>query len=459
MIPNSPSRESKRSWIFSCMGLRQDRPLAGVLLICLLVISAGAEARDLRITEAIDLALEHDYGVKAAMSDSGAARLEYAAARARRFPSLSIEARSSRKDEIPSLDLEPLGISREIGSEEIHQADATLSLPLFTGGRISGAVRATRETSLAEAAKVRAQRMGTAYKCRRAYLEMLLAEALVRSAKASLSRLEAIGRDVGQLHESGMADSIDIFEAEIASERGRQALAEKLAMREITAANLKSLTGLTDSEAVHPVDNVEPPAKPLVDALDRSTSSDRPEVDQLAHMARAAEHAVTVATADNLPSLAAIAGYSIGMPNQDLFNNDWNDYMMVGVSLTWDFNLGGATVRTRSAARERARSARLMEEDLLERLALQREIAVESAQRSYATMEHTGRQLKLARRRFALAEERQRAGLLSVNRLIEMEDDLQSLEEQYRASIIDCYLAETDYFYSMGSTRIYGGLR
>ena len=440
------------------MGLKPGRLLAAVA-VCLLTLHGGAEARDLKLTEAIDLALAHDYGVGAAVSDSGAAHLEYAAARAGRFPSLSLEARTSRKDEVPSLDLEPLGISRDIGSEEVHQADATLSFPIFTGGRILGSIRASRETSLAGAARVRAERMSTAYRCRRAYLEMLLADALVRGAEASLRRLEAIGRDVGELHRSGMADSIDIFEAQIAVERGKQALSEKRAMREIAGANLKTLTGLGGSESVRPVDEVTPPGKPLSNGPDSWTPSKRPEVDELAHMAKAAEHAVIVETAANLPSVAAFAGYSIGMPNQDLFDNDWNDYMMVGVSLNWDFNLGGATVRTRSAARERARSARLRHEDLLESLALQREVAIESARRSYSTMEHTGHQLELARRRFALATERQKAGLLPVNRLIEMEDDLKSLEEQYRASIIDCYLAETDYYYSMGSTEIYGGLK
>jgi outer membrane protein len=446
-------------WTFSCTGLKPGRLLGGAILACLVALPPAVEGRDLKITEAIDLAVAHDYGVKAALSDSGAARLEYSAARARRFPSLSLEARSSRKNEIPSLDLEPLGITREIGSKEIHQADVTLSLPLFTGGRLSGSIRANREISLAEAAGLRAERMQTAYRCRRAYLELLLAEALVRSTEASLRRLDAIARDVAVLHGSGLADSIDIFEAEIATERGRQALAEKQAMREIALANLRTLTGLSESEQLRPVDSVVPPDKPLAKPRDPSRPSERPEIEQLAHTARSAEHAVTLATADNLPSLGAFAGYSIGKPNQDLFNNDWNDYMMVGVSLTWDFNLAGATVRTRSAARERARSARSMEEGLLESLALQREIAVESAQRFYATMEHTGRQLELARRRFVLATERQKAGLLPVNRLIEMEDDLKSLEEQYRASIIDCYLAETDYFYSMGSTKIYGGLR
>jgi outer membrane protein len=441
------------------MALKSARLLAGVLVACLLAFAGGADGRDLTLAEAIDLALAHDYGVRAAVSDSGAAHLEYAAARAGRFPSLSLEAHSSRKDEVPSLNIEPLGITKQIGSKEIHQADATLSLPIFTGGRISGSIRASRETSLAEAARVRAERMGTAYRCRRAYLEMLLAGALVRSAEASLRRLESISRNVGELHASGMADSIDIFEAGIAVERGKQALAEKQAMQEIAEANLKALTGLRESESVRPIDEVEPPGMPLSDGPDRWTPSKRPEVEQLTHLASAAEHAVAVATTDNLPSLAAFAGYSIGMPNQDLFNNDWNDYWMAGVSLTWDFNLAGATVRTRSAARERARSARLAREGLLESLALQREVAIESARKSYSTMEYTGQQLGLARRRFALATERQKAGLLPVNRLIEMEDDLKSLEEQYRASIIDCYLDETDYYYSMGATEIYGGLK
>jgi outer membrane protein len=446
--------------ICSCAASRPGKLIATTLLALLLALPAEADGRDLSLAEAIELAIGHDHALQAAASDSEAAHLDYLSARAQRFPGLSVQARTSRKDEIPSLDLEPLGIARQIGSKEVHQIDATVRLPLFTGGRISGLVKAGRETSLAETARLEAARMHTAYRCRRAYLELMRAEALLRSAESSSRRLSIIQQDVESMYESGLADSLDLFEAAIAVERGRQQIADKQALREIAEANLKTCTGLDAAEPLRAADQVPVPDRPLAEAgPDAPPITERPELRQLAHVANAAEHAASIARAASFPSLAAFAGYSAGKPNQDLFNSDWNDYMMAGLSLNWDFNLAGGTIRSTSAASKRAEAARLMHMDLLEKLMLQSAVAVESARRAYATMGHSGRQLELARRRYALAAERQHVGLLPANRLIEMEDDLRSLEEQHRASIIECHLAETDYLYAIGSTKIFGGLR
>jgi outer membrane protein TolC len=51
-----------------------------------------------------------------------------------------------------------------------------------------------------------------------------------------------------------------------------------------------------------------------------------------------------------LPSLSLFGGYSIGKPNRDVFNANWDGYFTVGAGVSWSFNLGDQTGRKVRAA-------------------------------------------------------------------------------------------------------------
>jgi outer membrane protein len=433
-------------------------------LACLLAAFAGyalagrAAARDVSLREAIELSLEHSFGVDAARHDSMAAALTYGAARSVRFPEIRLTARSTFKDEIAALDIDmpPIHIEREIGSMETYQADLEVFQPLFTGGRITSGIKVERENSLAKAAALRAEEMATAYACRAAYLEALLSASAVRSAGASRERLAVIRQDVENLFTEGLADSIDVLDAALAVMKADQAVAEQQVKHAVSITRLRTLVGLEPTEALTLAEPLEAPGSNRLEQAPSGTL--RPEVEQLGHLARAADYAVSATRADYFPSLGGFAAYSLGKPNQDLFDNKWNDFLMVGLRLSWGFNTANRTGRLAAAAEQRAASAGAALDDLLDELHIARETALQRVGHAYDTVERSARQLDLARRKFALARERREVGMLSVNRLLEMEAELTAAEQQYQASLIGYYLAETHFLYTTGSPKVFGGL-
>jgi outer membrane protein len=450
-------------WISSCAAWRRSKHVDRIFLLLAVVgasgLAAPATGRDLSLSDAVGLALEYNSGIRSARHDSAAALLTLRAARALRFPQVDLTAQSTFKNEIPSLviDMPPINITRQVGSKDAYQADLEVSQPLFTGGRLANSIRAEQENSLAESAGLEAAKMTTAYECRAAYLDGMRSAALLAAAQASLARIEIIGRNVESLFQSGMADSIDILESEMALETARQAVADGTVAHAVSLTRLRALTGLDSGESVMFTERVSAPDAPVHRDIPEDIT--RPELLRLDHLARAADFTASAARAGYMPSLAGFAAYSVGRPNQDLFENKWNDYAMAGLRLSWGFNAADRTGKSVAAAWERARSVRAARDDLMDGLQAARETAVERMDYAYRSWERSGRQLDLARRKFELAQDRQQNGLLSVNDLLQMEADLTAMDQHYQAALIGYYLADADYLYAVGSASIFGGLR
>jgi outer membrane protein len=343
------------------------------------IVARPAMGRDLSLSDAVTLALGQSSAVRAARHDSLAAHLAYDAEKARRFPDINLTARSTFKDEVPTLDINmpPLRLQREIGSKEMYQADIEVSQPLFTGGLLSNGIRIEREQSLAEAAALRAEEMATVFKCRMTYLDAMATASALAGAQASLRRLEIARSDIDNLFEAGLADSIDILEAELALEKARHSVAEQAVGHSVALVRLRSLTGLSSGEALVLTEPMDAPVHPVL--RDGASGMRRPELQRLEHLERAADWASAMARAGYFPSIAGFATYSVGKPNQDLFDAKWNDYLMAGLRLSWGFNLANRTGKSAGAAAERAGSARAARADLLDQLETARTAALEQA--------------------------------------------------------------------------------
>jgi len=146
------------------------------------------------------------------------------------------------------------------------------------------------------------------------------------------------------------------------------------------------------------------------------------------------------------------------MPNKDLFGRNGTTISQPAL-LKLEFNLGGKTSRLVASARKATESARMARGKLLDDLLSQGTTALNNLSLAYKVTQTAAREYDISQRKFNLAGQRRKAGQLSVNRLLELEADLTALEQQYHAATIRYYLAETDYLYAIGSSRIYGGLK
>ncbi len=437
--------------------------LTAILLILLTLAPMAISAEtSLSLQQAIDAALAYSHRVKAAIQDSAAAYEDYKAAVSGRYPTLSVEARTNYISNLIKITSLPVPNPVELGSKENYQADFRLTLPLYTGGKLTSQIGLTREELTARGYDLEAERLATAFNCRKAYLGLQLTEALVGSARASLNRIKTIQDDVSHLYANGLADSVDILEAELAYEKGKGILLQQENGRTRTSQGLAVITGMevntiyelpeADSRSA---DKIEKYLKISPDSSDIV----RPELSALQARIASADRLVQLSKGGYLPNLSAFAGYSAGKPNRNMFDVEYDDYFSVGAMLTWDFNLGFKTKREVARAKYRRASLQSTRDQVNDVVFLEAQKAKENLKLAYDSYRIAQREKEITANKYRLAREKQKAGDLSVNRLVEMESELTAAEQLYSAAIINFYLAESEYLYTMGSSEIYGGIQ
>lgn len=433
--------------------------LAWALAALLLFSSAACGQTDkseFSLADAVKMALEHSYAVKAGQHDSLAAVQQEAAARALQFPALSLQAVAYRVDDAQTVDL-PIGSFR-IGAESNYQADLKLKLPIYTGGRISNNIKLKQEQLLAAAYGLEADRLKVAYNCRRAYLGALLSEYLLGSAQASLDRIGVISRDVSNLYSAGLADSLDLLEVESARIKGLDYVDKSEKARANSQAALAQLLGIPTDQVLAPSDSVPLPDLRGQTYFDRAAGGiGRPELQQLQQQINATGLQASLLSAEQIPSLSGYVGYTGGKPNRDLFGDTWNDYLTVGALLTWDFNLAGSKMKEARAVHQLRSSLEMNRKALEEALTLQANTTANDGRYAFRALQRAHNEYQVAQRKYRLAQEKQRAGELTVNRLLEQETQLTQAELMFQAAKVSYYLAITEYMYAIGSQDIYGG--
>ena len=116
-----------------------------ILLWCLILMlsTVTIQARDLTLQQALDLAEQHSFVLKKARANSIAAQNELKAAGTERFPIVSLAGNAAYINKTAEMDINIpnlVSLQREIGSKEHYQTDLRMTVPLFTGGKISSGI-------------------------------------------------------------------------------------------------------------------------------------------------------------------------------------------------------------------------------------------------------------------------------------------------------------------------------
>lgn len=441
------------------MACGRSSPILVALLIPLALLLGAAPLAaqtDLTLEEAVELALDHSYGVKSAAHDTAAMSSQRSAVRAAMFPTLALQAVAYRLDERQQISL-PVG-DFKIGSQENYLAELKLSVPLYTGGKIGNNIKIQEQNLLASNNLLDAQRLRVSYNCRRAYLSLLLSDYITAAAQSSVRRINLIATDVDNLYANGMADSLDLLEVALSRQKAFEQVDEADKIRADATVLLANLIGHPADEPRRLTDTV-----PLTDLAQESfftgasSSINRPELEAASRRIDAAGYQARLLSAQRLPNLAGYLAYTGGKPNRDLFNQTWNDYLTLGAALTWEMNLANETGRKVAAARQHQSSLEMQRADLLDKFRLQVRTVINSGKLAFRKLVRAHDEYQLSQQKYRLAQEKQRAGDMTVNRLLELEAELTQTEQLFQAARVNYQLAIADYLYAVGSHDIYGG--
>lgn len=431
------------------------------MLVTLVVAAPSARTDDnerrVSLREALRLAEENAFEVKAAYHDFRSAEYGLSAAKSAWYPTLGVSGNAFGFQPQDPLDIGPVRLAPEWS--EIYATNLRLSYPIYTGGRRINDIRRQREVLGASSSQLAAVKLANAYECRQAYIGLLISERMLGSAEASYRRVKIIQTRVHNLFAVGMADSIDVLEAELSFRGAERLLEEVRNQRRNASARLAYLLAIPGGQTIIPTESVP---EPELSAVNASASphevSRRPELSVVDHQIASAHYQRSIVKAGLLPVVNGLGGYALTRPEIGAGESEWQDVWWLGVTLSWDLNLGGREFSESSRALETIRSLEMKRKDVEDSLALQAQVARNNIDEAYAVYTITRDELGIAARRFALAEEKQRAGRMSVDALLELEAELTQTEQQFEAARLKYFAAVTDYLFAVGSDALWEGL-
>lgn len=429
-----------------------------ILILLMALLPVVASARDLTLEQALQIARDHNQLLNKSVAETQSASEALAAAKAGRFPTLSATAYANFVDNIPTMDLTIPGLGtmhRDLGSKETYQSDVRLTLPVYTGGRLSSAIRQAESGRDYRQALQQAELDNVYYKARLDYFTLCRSLKLKEAAEASLKRTEIIRHDVESSFEAGVADSVDMLEADLSHTQASFA-AEQAAMN-VRSSTIKliSLLGLDPAASVTVTDTLPDPQPPTMPKIPEITRGELLAADASISLNKAR---ISAQKAGYLPSLSLVGGYSYGKPNGNFFANDWRDYWTAGVNLNWSFNLGFETKSKTRAAQYDLEASRRQRDDLSESFNREAGLAAEQLDLAYTRYESARREYQITSRNYELARAQHHNGVLSSNRLQEVQTALTQAESSLAAAKVDFYLAQSAYWFACGSDNLGKGI-
>lgn len=403
------------------------RMLMSAFLLLAAARSAGAEG--LRLTDAIDRALQTSPLLDAAARERTRAAAGVDRARAAFFPRLDAGYRYARGDQPVYAFGSKLNQGRfteadfavsrlnDPGAVDNFRAAVTLSQPLYTGGKATlGLERAQLSDRIAalEAARTTQEVL---FQVAHAYFRLRLAQERLAAVEASV-RAAAANLDLARSRaRAGLAVESDVLAAEVRLARLREEALTASSQVTVGQAALNDAMGTPLDAPVEAADPFVLRPEPGDDGAETALER-RPDYQALRLQTEVREREVGLARAAFLPTVALEGTYetNTGKPVSE-GQGSWT----VGAVLRWNFFAGGADrarVREAEAARDRARA-------LVARAASQVELEVRDARaRLAAARERVG----VAERAVAQAEEtlrivrvRYRGGLTTIVELLTAE--------------------------------------
>lgn len=405
--------------------------------------AAGAASAE-TLTDAWALALQQDHSLAAARHQAEAAGFEAQAARAQRWPTVAVGGSYTQLDDSPAFDFAftglPLTPPELFEDDKYVMGSASLTIPLFTSGRISSSIAAAEARERGVGAQVSAATADVKLAVADSYVEVLRARKAHGVATSNVQTLEALTRDTTSLFERELVPKNELLAVQVALADARQNELRAANAAEVAAAAYNRRLG---TPLDRPVELSEALAVPVelsqdLPALVEQAKSRRTELAAFDAQAEAYGQLARTERSRVLPQVALSGGYQY-LENQFL---DDETVGMAGIGVQWALFDGGQS-RKRAAALDRNRRATEQQRaDASSQFELQVRQAYLGIQESRQRVIVTAQAAEQADENLRIARERYTAGLGTQTQLLQAETlRVQALRNRDDASL-DAGLAQ-----------------
>jgi outer membrane protein TolC len=400
-------------------GRRSTVLVAAGLASALALQVAAAES----LTDAWAMALANDRGFASVRSQAEAAGLDAAAARSQRWPTLAVGGAYTWLDDAPAFDFSftglPIVAPEVVKGDDFAMGSATLSVPLFTSGRISSTIAAAEARGRGAGAQTLGAEQDLKLAVAESYVGVLRTRKALSVADSNVMTLESLAHDIGAMFERELVPKNDLLSVQVALADARQNRLKAANVAEIALASYNRRLG---EPMVRPVDLVEALPEPAgmppdLDGLVKEALDRRTELDALDEQAEAYGQLARTERSRVLPQVSLMGGYNY---LENAFLDD-EEFASAGIGVHWALFDGGQSRKRASALERSGRATRERREDVASLIALQVRQAWLDVEETRERVRVTADAVDQAEENLRIARERYGAGLGTQTQLLEAE--------------------------------------
>lgn len=321
--------------------------LSAALTMTLAQSAFAGETVQLNLDDAMQRAFQTNPTISIAGYQLDSARANYNAARQSRGVSISANHSTQRgghnDNDVRKVDASGAWTGeyyKAIGNT--HSNSLTASLPIFTGGKLSGQIEQAKANYKYNEVGVQRTYNEMRSTVTNGYFNMLQADNLQKLNAESVTRLEDHLKNVQAQYDVGVVAKVDVLRSQVELANAKQTLIQAENSYQIAEANMNKIVGL-------PMDtNLKLDNLLVYNAYDRTmddclayASEHRPELMQAKYNVDAAKGALKVARAGHMPQVTASASQAwsdSNWPGDD--NGNWG----VGVNVSLNVFDTGVTL-------------------------------------------------------------------------------------------------------------------
>jgi len=313
--------------------------LATFILLSLTLLSFSQDRLTLTLDKSVRLALTQNPYHLATEERVDAAYSKLREAASGFLPSLNAQGQHTLDEKAMELEF-PSFIPGEppqrveIDFTRDFQFSMSLSLPLFTGGRLTSGFKQAKYNLESTKEASRLSKHLTVFNTKRAFYGFLLAKEFVSVAEEAVRVAEGNLANVKNMYEVGMASKMDLLRSEVRlTNMQPQVIAAKNNLR-ISELNLKTVLGLDLSRSVE-IEGVlsYKPLEPDLDECITTALTHRPEARQLDFQRKMAGETLKLSRAGYLPTLAVSGTYSFWADKLNFRKDTWSSFYAVNLVL------------------------------------------------------------------------------------------------------------------------------
>jgi outer membrane protein len=372
-------------------------------------------------------------------------------AKAGRLPQIDVSATYVHSTNFPTLTLEQPGADPRaiaLNYPNNYRARASLSLPLYTGGRVEGGIEAARHDRAAAESDLEGGVQDLVLEATTAFWDLVSAQKRAHVFADSVAAFEAHLKDAKAREDVGMAARNEVLAVQVERDRAELHRLSAANAAAVAGANLDRLVGLPPGTRVEPVEGDEGPVAPPpdVEGLVADALASRPEVAALAARIASLDASARIARASSRPQLAASAGYDYAWPNATIVPppKEWKGTWNAGVILSITAFDGGRSSAAGARATAQAAALRHRLEDLERHIRLEVTARTLDLGTARAALDVASRNVEAATENVRVAKDRYHEGVIPSSELLDAETALLVAGLDRTTALSDLRMAEAN---------------